>query len=1276
MPPRWSRHLWWILSIASLLSLASWVIQTPEFLTDWVPVLIATALTAILIHFRFPLGEIQVNLAHAISLTMGVALNPGAAGFTFTVGLALGELIYGAIQQLPKMRQERQWLELKVRSLEYSRYALSIFGGLTVYKLLGGASILETLTLPGLLPSLGLALGFTLLFLALHWLTRLLLESRRPNRRETITLLLVAILPIPFAITVAAAYANLGPLTLFILGGVTAIISPILRNLSLAEQDLQKRLQELSTLSRVSHAMRTTLDMQDLLTTIYLQVAHLLQVDNFYVALLENDSLTYPLAVKDGRREDWPDRTLSDRLTERVIFSTAPLLLSERAPETLKEMGLPELENAPQAWLGVPLSNPESTFGCLAVFHSDLDKRFTEKDREILGTIAGQAAVAIENAALYQQTSQRAQALGLLNEITAVLSSTLDPEKALELVSQSMIRVGGGQKSAIYLLDPDRRQLFLARATNLSDHLIQESMTIPLDDPERATPSREGSPVFVSDLDEADLSLQLKSLYQAEGIQAYAEFPLSTPQGTIGQLAVYFSSPKHFLSDEIELLKTFASQAGLAVANARVHAETDMALRRRIAQLSTLESIGREMITTLDLDELFEIILDHALRLTNAEIGHLVVYEPESDGLRVAAHRGCAPDSRSGQIGRIVPIGEGAVGRAFRTAVPQVISDTLLETYHTDWSGVDARSIVSVPITRRGTSMGVITIESVDPSAFWSEHEQFLSQLSAQAAIALSNASLYKELEEHLREQALLYQAGKEIAATLNPMDVARAIIDNFTASLSTEEANLYRWDPLKEMFHQYTMMMPSEDEAPFGRSLSVEEVPAFAIAIEQRDPVQWTQDSAPSPQDQAYIQSRHAQSVLAIPLVAGEEPLGLVEILSPTEQVFNQRELRTARTIASQAAVALKNTDLFKQIQANHESLLAVLNSTQEGILMADPSGKVVIANHKIEELTGISLSDLMGKMLTDADVILPQQLGYSSQELVDRIASWSDPQIAELASAGYVLESPLHRYLQRAESPVLDSDGKLIGWLIVLRDVSKERELNEARKQLTEMIVHDLRSPLNTVLNSFRLLDPSGILPEKAQVFSQALSIAERSSIQMLGLVNSLLDIAKLEAGELQISRSEISIQKLFDELMMVNIHAANEQGIVLDCVIDEDLPYLLGDEEKIRRVLSNLVDNALKFTPSGGSIILSGKREDSSILLEVSDNGPGIPAEYREEIFNPFVQVPGSTGKRLGTGLGLAFAKLAIEAHGGTIWVESGESGGSVFRIRLPVGGDREG
>lgn len=1272
MPAPRYRRGWWLLPAASFVVLGMSFLPAADSSPGWEAMAIGAVLIGLLVNYPIPGGDGEASLAHAISLTLGLSHGPAVMAVTLAVGLTAGEVVRGFWRRAPAHRQGNAAERLRASSLTWSLQIISPSAALLAFQALGGEWVAERPGLPALLPTIVAGIVFAIVFLLLNGLTHYLQGGRRLNRTELTVLALLAVLPVPYAAAVASAYTSLGGSALILLGSVPAVVSPALRTLILTDRLLQRRVDELSVLGRVSQALQTGLSMDIALTTIYQQVAHLLQADSFYVALYnpEEDELTFPLAVREGSRQQWASRPLADRLTDRVIQSAAPILIPRDVARVIGAMGLPDTNNAPASWLGVPLLSADRALGCLAAFHAHPGRTLTERDLDILTTLAGQASVAIENASLYEQTRRRADALASLNEIAAGMSSTLDPERTLELVGLSIVRVGGGGKSAIFLHDPEHSQLTLARATNLTEGFIQESRVIALSNTERCQAFHSGVPDIVPDVDTSGLSPEHIRRLRGEGVRAYADFPLSTPGGTIGQLSVYFAEPQRFRADQVELLRTFAAQAALAVANARAHAATDEALQRRVAQLGALEAIGREMAATLDQDRLFETILDHAQRSTRGDRSYLAIFDQERQGLRVVARRGFPAGALADDPERLYPTDQGAMGRAVLSGEPCRLSADEVESLSP--FGEPLGSILSAPILQQELCLGAVIVESARPLAFADEDEQFLAQLAAQAAIALSNAGLYQQLEARLREQSLLYQASAQIAATLESEAVAQAAADTLGVALSADASCITRWDPVQRTISLRVALrggLPIRDGV--SATVQLQDVPALENALHLGRPVQWTLDSAPTPQDRDYLRKhRNAASVLAVPLIVGEEALGFLEATSDTRRVFGESEVRTAQTIGAQAAIALQNTDLFRRISESYDRLMAVLNSTQEGMLMIDTAGRVVLVNPQLETLTGLSVRDSKGALLSDPGLRAAAHLGYAAGDLAGLLDDLALGQAPSTGLVRYESETPPRRALQRTDTPVRDARGALVGWLIVVRDITEDRKLEDTRRQLTEMIVHDLRSPLTAILSSLKLLDEAAAVQPQSAITRQALTVSHRSVQQMLILVNSLLDIAKLEAGELRLGLKPVDLEKLCAELLPPYVQEANEQGIILHHTVEPGLPRLTADPGLLERILVNLLDNALKFTPAGGRVELQIGAAGSEVQVSVSDTGPGIAAEFRERIFERFGQVPGSSGRRHGTGLGLAFAKLAVEAHGGRIWIEDNPAGGSRFCLRLTL------
>jgi signal transduction histidine kinase len=255
----------------------------------------------------------------------------------------------------------------------------------------------------------------------------------------------------------------------------------------------------------------------------------------------------------------------------------------------------------------------------------------------------------------------------------------------------------------------------------------------------------------------------------------------------------------------------------------------------------------------------------------------------------------------------------------------------------------------------------------------------------------------------------------------------------------------------------------------------------------------------------------------------------------------------------------------------------------------------------------------------------------------------------------------------------------------VIVLHDITEEKELEKMREDLTHMIVHDLRSPLTSIMGGIHLSRQLIDRGTDAARVTKLLDIVADSSENMLELVNSLLDISQLEAGQMRLEIEARSLPDLVDGARERVVPLALEGGVTLQVDLPPDLPQVAVDGDLVTRVLVNLLDNAIKFSPRGGVVRVTADGVSATLNLEessditphrsisvsVTDMGPGIPEEYRDKIFEKFSQVEEQESHRgRGSGLGLTFCKLVVEAHGGRIWVESQMDQGSTFALTLPI------
>jgi signal transduction histidine kinase len=424
----------------------------------------------------------------------------------------------------------------------------------------------------------------------------------------------------------------------------------------------------------------------------------------------------------------------------------------------------------------------------------------------------------------------------------------------------------------------------------------------------------------------------------------------------------------------------------------------------------------------------------------------------------------------------------------------------------------------------------------------------------------------------------------------------------------------------------------------------------------------------------------------LGIPLKALDRVTGVMVLQRYAPQPpFDQWQREILLAIAGQASAAIENARLYSEtlrlynltdeaLAQRVTQLQALLNAMQEGVIMLDTQARIALVNPTAAALLQQPMPDLLAQPLNPAETAV--SLGFTPaalQALQTSLQSSHLPpeQLADFTTAA-------GRIYQRAEGPVRDAHAQPLGWLMLFRDVTEERELAERRADLTRMIVHDLRNPLTTLSSALGLLadyfpPENGRSPQTTPL----LHTAHQGVADLLDMVDSLMDINRLEAGQAVVEAEAMRLPPLAAQVLARLQPLAQERRITLNFDPGPpDLPAVWGDAEVLRRVLINLLDNALKFTPAGGRV--NGRLQPDShaipgyepgVLCAISDSGPGIPPEAREQVFNRFTRTNRGGAPVRGAGLGLAFCKLVIEAHNGRIWVEDNAAGGSQFVFTLP-------
>jgi two-component system, NtrC family, sensor histidine kinase KinB len=400
------------------------------------------------------------------------------------------------------------------------------------------------------------------------------------------------------------------------------------------------------------------------------------------------------------------------------------------------------------------------------------------------------------------------------------------------------------------------------------------------------------------------------------------------------------------------------------------------------------------------------------------------------------------------------------------------------------------------------------------------------------------------------------------------------------------------------------------------------------------------------------------AKSAICVPLATRDQLSGILTIVHPFPNTFSQDHLDLLQSIADMAGIAIYNARLYDSLQSATRRYRELFDDSIDPILLSDWQGYIIEANRQAVRVTGYSLEELSGHNIAEFHPVPVEQLGRDFVHLRD------DGPIAYEATlrTAYKDGLPVKIYVRRVQF----GDATYIQW--TLRDISERKALATLQEDLMAMIYHDLRSPLSNIISSIDIL--SVLIPEdRAATLKPVISIIMRSTERMQRLISSLLDINRLEAGQPITNQQSVAVGLLLEEAADAVQTMAEGKHIQLDLNLPANFPSLWVDEDMIRRVLINLLENAIKFTPGNGIILVGGTPLDGWVKIWVQDSGPGVPSTEQDHIFEKFIRLQSDRFPK-GIGLGLAFCRLAVQSHGGDIWVESQENAGSRFVFTLPI------
>jgi NtrC-family two-component system sensor histidine kinase KinB len=675
-------------------------------------------------------------------------------------------------------------------------------------------------------------------------------------------------------------------------------------------------------------------------------------------------------------------------------------------------------------------------------------------------------------------------------------------------------------------------------------------------------------------------------------------------------------------------------------------------------RLALLYRVSRELSGRLNLGELLPRVLKETVESTQANTGTLIVFDEQGRVLHSAlmTEGKFQPDPD-----KLIAatLDHGLAGWATHNRQAVLVANTAKDPRwdrRPDDQVVGPKSAMAVPLPGRERVVGVITMVKTPAGSFNEDDLSVLSAIADQAGIAIENARLFTDSERRLQAMRALAATAQAINSTLKLEEVLRLVTQHARDLLRVEIAIIALLEGEKLTFKE---VVGKASERLKGMSVNLGQ--GFSGWVAQNNQPILVSDVTADPRFSRGVDQQTGfltRAVACVPVQIKGQVIGVIEVRNPVNGLFDAETLNLLNSLASLAGTAIVHAQQVEELTAAESRFAGLFEDSIDPILITDLNGVVTDANRKAVEFFGYDKAELIKLRITTVHRMGTAWLG-SDRFAHLRGGKQITYQTRITTKSGTEIPVEVHAKLIQRRAQ------EFIQW--IQHDLSERIALEETRSDLISMIVHDLRSPLGNILSSLDVVLSS--LPPDSEMVVSLLSIATRSAERLSRLVDSLLDLRRLEAGQMKLHKEQENLNTLVAEAAEQIYSTAEGKGIQVKVELPPRLPLVSIDADMIRRVVINLLENSIKYTPGAGVVVIGGKSDPKEVTITVKDTGPGIPASEHTRIFNKFARLQREAAPK-GLGLGLAFCKLAVEAHGGRIWVESQMGKGSKFSFTLPI------
>ncbi len=973
-------------------------------------------------------------------------------------------------------------------------------------------------------------------------------------------------------------------------------------------------------------------------------------------------------------------------------------------------LGRPAKDN-PQAWqqedlLLTPLKDAEGhIIGLLSV---DAPINGLRPDMQTITTLelfANQAATVIENSNLFEELQRHTTHLKLSSRLSARISSILNPTELIGEVVNLIAQTFSYYHVQIYQPDDlhPGRLVFQSGAgvADVNYKEIPPHRHLPLDDScIIGWVANHQQPLRLNDVSADARFLPAPHLPDTRSEMA---IPITVAGNLAGVLDIQHNQPNAFSRETQENLQTLVDQFAVAVQNAHLF---DDALQRE--QLSSaLGSAGLTLNATLDLEAITDVICEEAVSTFKVDAALLWLTED-----RQAKGVAGAGLYASAFIGQTVLLDDQTAFSAkiirqhrarFINYVSRPLPDVPLPADYT------LQAVIGAPLVVRDSVLGVLLLlDYQTPNRFDVQDRISVTLFTNQAAISLENARLVdrlnrftEDLEQRVERRTeelrlerdrvdTLYKLARGLSSSLDLDRILNEALGLLSQSIPiTQGAILLVDDATGTLIYRAALGrirgLPRGGQPTRYRT----GVGLAGKILETREPLlegnlpankDWLPDGKPL---------RH-HSVLGVPLVTGYEVVGVLMLFHTEADYFSPDHLRLVKAAAPIIATAINNAGLYNLISDQVERLGVLLSTVRaearkneaiikgiaDGVLVLDEDQTIQLVNPAAATILGRNQGQLQNSKLaylvTNSPESAEERFTYELERIIatSQLVEAETPPVEDMSQpAPYRIEIE-DKVILVILSTVTLSPNAPASTLIVLRDISREAELDRIKNEFISTVSHELRTPMTSIKGYTDLLatDKVGELTDMQRKFVQ---VIKNNADRLTALVNDILDISRIDTGRVRLDLQHTPVPALVNSVVTSLSTQIQEKALSLTLNIPEDLPPVFADANRVTQILVNLVSNAIKYTQPHDSITITATATEKCVQIDVADTGLGIAAEDLAQVFNRFFRAERDDASLVGgTGLGLPIAKMFIEMMGGEIWVDSALNEGTTFSFTLPL------